>query len=172
MFSVTKTFKFESAHRLLGHQGKCRHLHGHSYTVIVSFSSSELNSLGMVMDFQLIKDTVGNWISDNWDHNAILNIEDPLALQLHSHNGSKVPYKMYCNPTAENLAKELFDRFDLFNSPVRISQVTIYETETSCASYSGEERENSSKPPASRETTSSISRNSRSDGQAVVDNPR
>jgi len=62
MYSVVREFYFSYAHRLLNHQGKCKHLHGHNARVSVEVSSERLNTQNMVVDFAEIRELIGNWI--------------------------------------------------------------------------------------------------------------
>ncbi|MGZ4116332.1 MAG: 6-pyruvoyl trahydropterin synthase family protein, partial [Bacteroidia bacterium] len=53
---VTKEFKFEMAHALLGHDGPCKNIHGHSYQLSVTLKGKPINDpsnpkTGMVVDF-------------------------------------------------------------------------------------------------------------------------
>ncbi|MBY0228204.1 MAG: 6-carboxytetrahydropterin synthase, partial [Gemmataceae bacterium] len=77
MFSVTREITFCYGHRILGHAGKCRHLHGHNGRVAVTLEAESLDALGMVADFGTIKDTVGKWIAERLDHRMILKRGDP-----------------------------------------------------------------------------------------------
>src|SRR5262245_52482042 len=74
----TRKLEFDAGHRVLGHGGKCRHLHGHRYVAEVTCYAEELDKLGFVVDFSVIKTVVGDWIDENFDHNMILNPKDPL----------------------------------------------------------------------------------------------
>jgi 6-pyruvoyltetrahydropterin/6-carboxytetrahydropterin synthase len=152
MFSVTKSFSFCYAHRLLGHEGKCRHLHGHNGLAVVTLSCPELNTLGMVLDFETMKNIIGEWIKNNWDHNFICHFDDPLKGPLVLNIAlTRAPYIMAKNPTAENMAKELFNQIStMFISAIRVKSVTIHETDTSCATYFEESNEKSS---SSEQTT-------------------
>lgn len=78
MPQITRRFEFDYGHRVLGHEGKCRHLHGHRGRAEVTVSASELDDLGRVIDFSVIKEKVGSWIDEHWDHNLLLHPEDPL----------------------------------------------------------------------------------------------
>ena len=71
-YSVTKTIGFCYGHRLIGHKGKCRHLHGHNGLVEIEVEAEELDDLGVVMDFSDIRDAVKGWIDSNLDHRMIL----------------------------------------------------------------------------------------------------
>jgi queuosine biosynthesis protein QueD len=122
---------FSAGHRIIGHMGKCRHLHGHSYTARVRVSAKVPDKLDMVLDFSQIKGFVKKWVEDNWDHNMILCILDPLNYAFNNYKvlydgfggdeirvneilGEKQPYimpKRY-NPTAERMAEELYNIVD------------------------------------------------------------
>ena len=79
MILCTKKIEFQAGHRITQHGGKCRKLHGHRYIAEVSFASETLDSMGMVVDFDVIKSTVSEWIMSNWDHNLILYEKDRVA---------------------------------------------------------------------------------------------
>ncbi|MGH9203871.1 MAG: 6-pyruvoyl trahydropterin synthase family protein, partial [Vicinamibacterales bacterium] len=61
---------FDAAHRILGHSGKCAHLHGHTYHLEVTVGAQQLNSL--VMDFDDLKAGVKKAVVDRWDHATLL----------------------------------------------------------------------------------------------------
>lgn len=146
MFTISKEFSFEAAHRLPNHPGKCRHLHGHSYRATVYVCAQHLNDAGMVKDFADLK-PVKEWIDANWDHNIILEDTDQLTLHYHEYPNSEIfagkdPFVMNVPPTAENLAKDLFFVTEsLLNANTRgqgsvfVDEVLIYETESCSASY-------------------------------------
>ena len=133
MFKVTKIIHFCYGHRLLRYEGKCRWLHGHNAKVEVELSSSALDPRGMVADFSEVKQKLQGWIDSTLDHRMILNQEDPLLKQL---SGLQEPFvSLPANPTAENLARHIFDYAKAQGFPV--SEVRLWETPTSFASYSG-----------------------------------
>jgi len=131
MYSVTKEIHFCYGHRLLNHSGKCRYLHGHNATAVIRLESGHLNELGMVCDFSDIGDFVKSWINTELDHNMLMYKEDPL-LPLLQQAGERV-YVMQCNPTAENIARLIFDQVAEGGYPV--VEVSIYETDSALASY-------------------------------------
>ncbi|MGD8908319.1 MAG: 6-carboxytetrahydropterin synthase QueD [Chromatiales bacterium] len=131
MYSITKEVHFCYGHRLLNHQGKCRHLHGHNATAVVRLESEELNELGMVCDFKDIGDFIKQWIERTLDHNMLLHEADPVLPGLQTA-GERV-YVMQVNPTAENIAKLIFDQVTAGGFPV--VEVSIYETDSAVASY-------------------------------------
>jgi 6-pyruvoyltetrahydropterin/6-carboxytetrahydropterin synthase len=103
MFRVTREIDFCYGHRLLGYEGKCQHLHGHNGRVLITFESSQLDELGMVLDFSEIKQTVSRWIDAHLDHRMLLEQNDPMVPVLRSQ-GEPV-LVMSANPTAENIAR-------------------------------------------------------------------
>ncbi len=131
MFRITREIHFSYGHRLLDTQGKCANLHGHNGRVQVEISSGKLNELGMVMDFYEIRKKLGEWIDLNLDHRMILNDDDPLVPLLKKAGDPVV--SMPGNPTAEALAKWIFDEAVKMNLPV--AKVTLWETDSCAASY-------------------------------------
>ena len=82
MIHLTKIFRFEAAHALMGYDGRCRNIHGHSYEMRVTIKgmpimddSSPKN--GMVMDFGDLKRIVNEEIVDHYDHAFIINHNMP-----------------------------------------------------------------------------------------------
>jgi 6-pyruvoyltetrahydropterin/6-carboxytetrahydropterin synthase len=106
MITCTRKIEFDAAHRVMNHQSKCKMLHGHRYVVEATFAK-ELDALGMVIDFGIVKEVLGGWIIKNWDHNTILNIEDQdLGNEIAKITKQNI-YYLDSNPTAENMAEYL-----------------------------------------------------------------
>lgn len=127
--TATTTLRFCAAHRLLGHEGTCARLHGHNYVVRVMVEAEELDSVGRVADFSVVKRDVGGWLTATWDHAVVLNAGDPLGPVL-EREGQKVAVLSGVNPTAEGMADFLF-RFVCpmyFRSPVKVVEVEVEET--------------------------------------------
>lgn len=113
--SVTKIFKFEMAHQLDScYAGECKNIHGHSYKLEVTFDG-ELNKDGMVMDFKEMKEIVQPLV-DHFDHSFI----------------TKDDFNM--NPTAENMAKYIFDK--IRQCTILIKKVRLWETDSCYAEVS------------------------------------
>lgn len=131
MYTVSKTFNFCYGHRLLNDAGKCRHLHGHTAMATIILGSEELCDRGMVAHFDDLKETIGDWISKNLDHTLIISKDDPVknALDQLGERYLAIP----CNPTAENIAKMIFEKALEFNLP--IIKVEAWESDTSMATY-------------------------------------
>ena len=123
MFEVTVEQTFAAGHALRHYKGKCENVHGHNYRVQVTAEGDALNSIGLLVDFVELKRVVRQ-IVDRLDHQFINDLE---------------PFTVI-NPSAENMAKYFYDEIvsgiNLAEEiPVRISQVKIWETETSIAVY-------------------------------------
>ncbi len=113
------------------HESKCRNLHGHRYAIEASFVASSLDSLGRVIDFGVIKDILGEWINENWDHNVILHQADKaLGDNIIAITKQKIFY-LSDNPTAENMAFYLINAVcpELFKDyNVKCTKIKLYET--------------------------------------------
>jgi 6-pyruvoyltetrahydropterin/6-carboxytetrahydropterin synthase len=131
MFRVTREIHFCYGHRLLNYNGKCRNLHGHNGKALIVMEAVELDRLGMVVDFSHIKKVVQSWIDDTLDHKMILHRDDPVLPELRKQNEPVVVIDV--NPTAENIAKLIFDYAKSQGLPV--VEVTLWETENSFATY-------------------------------------
>lgn len=131
MFRVTRQIPFCYGHRLLDYAGKCRYLHGHNGRAVITIESASLDSLGMVMDFSEIKRVVSGWIDDNLDHRMILHRDDPVAPILLKMN--EPVFLVDVNPTAENIAKIIYDFAHGQGFPV--TEVRLWETDSCFASY-------------------------------------
>ena len=131
MFRVTKEIHFCYGHRLLGHGGKCRHLHGHNGVAVVAVEAPALDRLGMVVDFGDIKRAVGAWVAEALDHRMLLHRDDPVIPELRRLGEPFVALDV--NPTAENLAKLIYDHAAATGLPV--AEVTLWESADSFATY-------------------------------------
>ena len=131
MFRVTQQIDFCYGHRLLNYDGKCKHLHGHNGRVVISLEGECLDDRGMVVDFTDIKKSLRTWIDNELDHRMILHAQDPLLPVLQQ---TREPvFVIPVNPTAENIAKLIFDYAKLQGFPV--VEVVLWETLNSCATY-------------------------------------
>jgi 6-pyruvoyltetrahydropterin/6-carboxytetrahydropterin synthase len=109
--------------------------------VELTCESVDLDQVGRVVDFGVVKAIVGKWIDDNLDHTTIVNREDINLMgwctQDHLERGKRKPYVMPGEPTAENLAKHLLEvAQDLLGMDgLRVSKVRVYETPNCYADY-------------------------------------
>lgn len=132
MFRVSREIEFCYGHRLLDYEGKCRYLHGHNGLVLVTIESPTLDRRGMVMDFSEIKRVLSQWIDESLDHRMILRRDDPAVAPL-QQLGEPL-YLLDENPTAENIARLIFDYAQQEGFPV--VEVRLWETPRCCAVYS------------------------------------
>lgn len=93
-YSVIRTHEICAGHRVVGHESKCRHLHGHNYkfhfkvaplaTKAINTDAGShivepgLDNVGRVIDFSVVKTTLCQWLEDNWDHRFLHWENDPL----------------------------------------------------------------------------------------------
>ena len=131
MFRVSREIDFCYGHRLLNYDGKCRHLHGHNGRVVITLESAELDLRGMVIDFSEIKEVVSRWIDDELDHRMILRKDDPVVPLL-AQQGEPM-FLMDANPTAENIAKLIYDFTRDHGFP--IVEAKLWETPRCYATY-------------------------------------
>ncbi|MHC4880909.1 MAG: 6-pyruvoyl trahydropterin synthase family protein [Planctomycetota bacterium] len=132
MFQVTQNIEFCYGHRLLNYAGKCRHLHGHNGRAVIVLENEALDDRGMLVDFSDIKASVRTWIDDELDHRMILNKADPVVDYLQAQGE---PLKLIdANPTAENIAKLIFEFTRSQGFPVK--EVSLWETPKAFATYS------------------------------------
>ena len=131
MFVISCQFTFCYGHRLLDHAGKCVNLHGHNGTVKIKLRNNQLNQQGMVVDFIDLKNTIGEWIETTLDHRLILQESDPLVDVLRKHDETVLTLPV--DPTAENLARMIYEKAEDFGLPVHT--VSVWETEKCGAEY-------------------------------------
>ena len=103
---ITKEFRFEGAHALTDYDGKCRHIHGHSYRLFVTLKGTPLHEAnhpksGMVLDFSELKSIVNKLIVDPFDHALILRKDARLVDEIMAAYQNVVVVEF--QPTCENL---------------------------------------------------------------------
>lgn len=128
-FYAVRKHEIHAGHRVCNSKSKCENIHGHSYIIHFYCSSDELNNIGMVVDFSIIKSTLCRWIDDNYDHRLILWEHDPWKDALLKIDPSIVivPY----NPTAENIANYLLNIVSpnlLKDVNITVNKVIVEET--------------------------------------------
>jgi len=120
MFEISVRSHFSAAHRLVGHEGACAHLHGHNWEVEVFVAGERLNSIGVLVDFRHVK-TALQEVLGSLDHRDLNALSDLGA----------------ANPTSENLARHLFESLSArLNRPgIHVVRVRVSETPGTSASY-------------------------------------
>ena len=145
--SVTKIMHTETGHRLTDYpDGRCQHVHGHSYKWEVTVSAPELDSRGMVVDFSDLKQVMKEVI-DPLDHAFVMHSQDPLVLKhgcagvkkLLTSTAGNMPrlFITTFNPTAENMlndiAKNLVCGLEEFG--ITLEHIKLWETVNSFAEW-------------------------------------
>lgn len=136
---ITRRLEFDAGHRLEGHEGKCRHVHGHRYVAEVTVSAPTLDAVGRVVDFGVVKNLVGGWIDIHWDHGFLLCNGDPIERWLRDNDQKH--YVLHNPPSAEHMARHLYEKADevlrLDHSALVVERVRLYETPNCWADYPG-----------------------------------
>lgn len=147
-------------HRVVGHENKCRHLHGHNYRVhfvcalgkgVWQSENEGLDHIGRVIDFTAIKEKLCMWVENNWDHKFLAWENDQLMRAasrcLREDEDEDEHYVGFegsivwlpFNPTAENMAEYLVNviaPIQLKGTGVELVEVVIEETAKCHASFS------------------------------------
>jgi 6-pyruvoyltetrahydropterin/6-carboxytetrahydropterin synthase len=130
MFHLTQELAFCYGHRLLGHPGKCARLHGHNARAFVTLRSETLDAQGMV-DFDTVLRRMRSFVEEQLDHQLLLEEHDPLVPMLRAMNE---PFRaVRFRPTAENLARILFEHAESAGLPV--IEVRLEEQPGSVATF-------------------------------------
>ena len=131
---LNTSFEFDSAHRLVGYQGKCSNLHGHIWKCEIEVIGSKLDDIGMLWDF-----TNAKKLKDLLDHKTILKACDEngeLLEALENTCGTDSVYLMKENPTAENLCEEILKELKKQDNKLKY-KVIIWESPKSSCEVSG-----------------------------------
>jgi 6-pyruvoyltetrahydropterin/6-carboxytetrahydropterin synthase len=119
MFEISVEGTFDAAHQLVGHSGPCENLHGHTWKVQAVVQGTELNKLGLLIDFKEMKKYLYD-ILDKLDHTFL----------------NKTPFFKNINPTSEHVAmfihKELSKKL---GKTVKLARVTVHESPVTSATY-------------------------------------
>ena len=124
MFEVTVEDSFAAGHYLRNYKGKCENPHGHNYKIRVTLAGRELDKAGVLLDFKDLREVM-KFIIERLDHQMINDIEPFTVL----------------NPSAENMAKYFYEQAnlklkDVTKGRVTVKNVTVFETDTTTATYS------------------------------------
>lgn len=125
--TIGKIFRFEAAHHLPTHHGKCARPHGHSYRLEVSIHGPIKDrpgesDHGMVMDFGDLSQIVNNVVIERLDHHDLNTITE-------------------LDTTAENLAHWIWDELTAHGlSEALLYRIRLWETDTCFAEITRQER--------------------------------
>lgn len=156
-YEVIRSHEICAGHRVVGHESKCRHLHGHNYVFHfhvapkpldgVSVKGDPLDQVGRVIDFSVVKSTLCEWLETNWDHRFLHWEQDKLIVGIASliEDSNRPGFieakdeihffdslvSLPFNPTAENLAAYMVEIIGprlLDEHGVELVKCTIEET--------------------------------------------
>lgn len=142
--TIMRQVEFCAGHRLVGHEGKCRNLHGHNYRVELYITGQQLDGVGRVVDFAEINRLFKGWIDENWDHGVLVWNDDRQLIDALSRIEPNKIYLMPYNPTAENIARYLLNEIgpaltrQIRGYDVRLTRVVVWENERSSAQISAD----------------------------------
>ncbi len=140
---IIKEIQFDYGHCVTYHQSACKNLHGHRARVLITVEGDLVSvdgneEFGMVMDFSRIKALAMKHVHAKLDHSFIIWAKDHRAKTIEEISDNVVITDFV--PTAENLAKWIFDTLsekitDEFNTGLKLVEIQFFETPTSCAIY-------------------------------------
>ncbi len=134
METCSRKIHFCYGHRVMNHESKCATLHGHNGNLWIHARPLQgLDEIGRVVDFSVLKEKIGSWVDEHWDHTTILFKDDVDTCKLvEQAPGFKKPFILPTNPTAENMANYLLREICpklLTEYKIEVFKVTLYETE-------------------------------------------
>jgi 6-pyruvoyltetrahydropterin/6-carboxytetrahydropterin synthase len=121
MYTVRVEDGFAAAHFLTRYHGKCERLHGHNYKVFVTAAGTELDDGGMLVDFGILKAAL---------RNVVLELD-------HTSLNDHPAFSDGC-PSAERVARYVFEKVHAEMPKVTLSLVEVFETDRNRATYSPE----------------------------------
>lgn len=132
--TVVRKATFNAAHRLFNPAwddaknaavfGLCNNpnYHGHNYTLYVRITGEIDPNTGYVMDLKDVNAMIKELVIEPFDHQN-LNLD--------------VPEFRNTIPSAENIARVIYDKFRLTLKPAYDVQIVLYETENNFVEYPG-----------------------------------
>ena len=120
MFEIEIDRSFSAAHQLRGYNGDCCKLHGHNYKITVTVRSSELDEIGIALDFKKLKAELDALLAE-YDHSNLSELADFQAV----------------NPTSENLARTIYRKISekMNGGTIRVHRVRVGESDHSAVTY-------------------------------------
>ncbi|WP_033169353.1 6-carboxytetrahydropterin synthase QueD [Selenomonas sp. ND2010] len=122
MYTLKIEGAFEAAHHVEGYPGKCARLHGHNWVVEAVVKGKELDELGMLIDFKVMKKELAE-VLERFDHRYLNELK---------------PFSGGVNPTAENLARIIFEELagrEVFKRDSELHAITVFESPKSSVTY-------------------------------------
>ena len=116
MYRLRIESHFDAAHKLIGYEGKCAELHGHTWKVEVFVVGEKLNNIGILVDFNILKEKLSR-IIERLDHKSLNQLKE------------------IGNPTCENLSKYIFETLKDLPKQINLEKVRVWEGEKSWCEY-------------------------------------
>jgi len=111
---------FSAAHQLDGYRGKCEALHGHNWKVEAHVRGEELDDVGLLIDFGVLKQHLQD-ILEQLDHKFL----------------NSLPELQGISPSSELLARHIFQKLKArLPAGLALDGITVWESEQACAAYS------------------------------------
>lgn len=137
MITANRYHDISCGHRVYGHESKCAHLHGHNYRFWFYVEPiGELDDVGRVMDFSVIKEKLCEWLENEWDHKMLIYEKDPISKMISIIDPTVVLVPF--NPTAEQIAMYFVHVIApqlLAGTECRLVKLTIEETRKCSVTY-------------------------------------
>ena len=122
MYILSVEKDFDAAHYLRGYQGKCEHMHGHRFRVVVRIKAEKLNRKGMAYDFNLLKKMLVD-VLERYDHRCLNDIAPFIKI----------------NPSSENIAATIYKNIrESLPKVITLDSVEVWESPEACATYKTE----------------------------------
>ena len=137
--TIMRRIKFCAGHRLHEHGGKCEYFHGHNYTAEFYITGNEIDPIGRLIDFGVLKTKFKGWLDEHWDHGFVLFEGDANGIEAAKIVRPCKYYTLPYNPTAENMALYLLETVCpqlLEGTNVHATKVILWETDEAFAEAS------------------------------------
>lgn len=119
MWNISVETYFSAAHQLKGYPGDCSDIHGHNFRVKATVEAAKIESLGFGIDFKKLKKLI-NKVVKKLDHK----------------NLNKLPQFKKDNPTAENIARFIYQDLSCqLKKNIKLKQVQVWESTANSVTY-------------------------------------
>lgn len=120
MYEITTEASFSAAHHLRDYDGPCENVHGHNWLVKITVRCSELNDVGIGIDFRTLRAALNGVLSE-LDHTYLNQVLEDTGL----------------NPSSENIARYVYDKLQaaIGGETCRVGRVEVFETPGNSAAY-------------------------------------
>ena len=141
MITCSKTYRdIPLSHRQPFHEGRCSRLHGHSWSITLTFEASRLDDNGFVIDFGDLH-FIEDWIDGHLDHGTVLCEQDPRKDELQALEATGLLKITWVeSASCEGIAKFLFETFNPMvseraNGRVSLQSIHLEEDSKNSATY-------------------------------------